>query len=352
MESDMLKFGSSLKVPYVQELAKEKFESVPPRYTRPDATKINRVSAKEIPVIDMQALLNSEELVNTELEKLDFACKEWGFFQLINHGVSCSLVEKLKSETQKFFNLSMDEKMKFGQQPGDVEGYGQAFVLSDEQKLDWADVFAIFTLPTHLRKPHLLPKLPVPFRETIEEYSLELRNLAVKLLNQMAKALGMKLEDMTVLFEEGIQSMRMNYYPPCPQPEMVTGLCPHSDGVGLTILLQVNEVEGLQIKKDGAWIPVMPLPNAFVVNVGDIIEIVTNGIYKSIEHRVTVNMHIERISIATFLLAKLDGDIGPAPSLITPTTPANFRRIDMVDYLRKIFARELDGKSFLDAMRI
>ncbi|KAL3534341.1 hypothetical protein ACH5RR_002802 [Cinchona calisaya] len=351
MES-MVTLGSSLKVPYVQELAKEKYESVPPRYVRPDATKINRISSKEIPVIDMQALLNSEELVNTELEKLDFACKEWGFFQLINHGVSCSLVDKMKSETKKFFNLSMDEKLKFGQQPGEIEGYGQTFVVSDEQTLDWSDVFSIVTLPTHLRKPHLLPKLPAPFRETMEEYSLELKNLTVKLLSQMAKALGMKLEDMTVLFEEGMQTIRMNYYPPCPKPELVTGLCPHSDGVGLTILLQVNEVEGLQIKKDGAWVPVVPLPNAFVVNIGDLIEIATNGIYKSIEHRATVNMHVERISIAMFHLARLDGDIGPAPSLITPTTPANFRRIDMVDFLRKIFAHELEGKSFLDTVRI
>ncbi|KAL3520633.1 hypothetical protein ACH5RR_018782 [Cinchona calisaya] len=253
---------------------------------------------------------------------------------------------------QKFFNLTIDEKKRFGQQTGDVEGYGQAFVVSDDQKLDWADMFYMVTLPTHLRKPHLLPKLPVSFRETLEEYSVELRNLAVKVLNKMAKALGMKLEDMTMLFEEGMQSVRMNYYPPCPQPELVTGLYSHSDAVGLTILLQVNEVEGLQIKKNGAWVPVAPLPNAFVVNIGDILEIVTNGIYKSIEHRAIVNMHTERLSIATFFLPRLDGDMGPAPSLISPTTPATFRRIDMVDYLRKLFSRELDGKSFVDAMRI
>lgn len=67
--------------------------------------------------------------------------------------------------------------------------------------------------------------------------------------------------------------MRMNYYPPCPQSELVTGIFPHSDVVALTILLQVNEMEGLQIRKDGVWIPVSPPPNAFVVNVGDILEV-------------------------------------------------------------------------------
>ena len=80
-------------------------------------------------------------------------------------------------------------------------------------------------------------------------------------------------KDMKELFEEGSQSMRMNYYPPCPQPEHVIGLAPHSDGIGLTILLQVNEVEGLQIRKDGMWVPVTPLPNAFIVNIGDMLEV-------------------------------------------------------------------------------
>jgi isopenicillin N synthase-like dioxygenase len=65
----------------------------------------------------------------------------------------------------------------------------------------------------------------------------------------------------------------MGYYPPCPQPDQVIGLNPHSDGSGLTILLQVNDIQGLQVKKDGLWIPIHPLPNAFVFNVGDQLEV-------------------------------------------------------------------------------
>ncbi|XP_028089821.1 probable 2-oxoglutarate/Fe(II)-dependent dioxygenase [Camellia sinensis] len=190
------------------------------------------------------------------------------------------------------------------------------------------------TLPTHLRKPHLFPKLPLPLRDCIEAYSAELKNLAMKLLEFMAKALNMKGEEMRELFEEGMQSMRMNYYPPCPQPELVIGLTPHSDVVGLTILLQINEMEGLQIKKDGMWIPLKPLPNAFIVNIGDMLEMVTNGIYKSIEHRATVDSEKERLSIATFLGANLELDVGSAPSLITPQTPAIFRRVNVTDYLK------------------
>uniref|UniRef100_A0A803QF03 Fe2OG dioxygenase domain-containing protein n=1 Tax=Cannabis sativa TaxID=3483 RepID=A0A803QF03_CANSA len=252
---------------------------------------------------------------------------------------------------EEFFNMGIDEKNKFRQQIGDLEGLGQAFVVSEDQKLDWADMFFLVTLPKHLRKPHLLPKLPLPFRETIEAYSIELENIAKKVLDLMGKALGMKPNEMSELFGEGWQTMRMNYYPPCPQPELVIGLNAHSDSIGLTILLQINEMEGLQIKKDGIWIPIKPLPNAFIVNIGDMLEIMTNGVYRSIEHRATVNAEKERLSIGTFYGPSLYGDIGPAPTLVTPKTPAQFKTIRVEDYLRKFFARELHGKSYIDLVR-
>ena len=84
--------------------------------------------------------------------------------QLINHGVSISLVEKVKVGIQELFNLPMEEKKKLWQLPGDLEGFGQAFVVSEEQKLDWGDMFYMVTRPIHLRKPHLFPKIPLPFK--------------------------------------------------------------------------------------------------------------------------------------------------------------------------------------------
>jgi len=101
-----------------------------------------------------------------------------------------------------------------------------------------------------------------------------MKNLAVQILDLMAKALAVDTMEIRELFGDGVQSMRINYYPPCPQPDLVMGINAHSDGSGLTILLQANEVEGLQIKKDELWIPVKPLPNAFIVNVGDMLEVI------------------------------------------------------------------------------
>ena len=81
-------------------------------------------------------------------------------------------------------------------------------------------------------------------------------------------------------------------------------------------------------------------------------QIVTNGAYRSIEHRAVVNSTKERISIATFYSPRLDGKMGPAPSLITPQTPALYRTIGVADYYQGFFAQELHGKSYLDVMRI
>lgn len=93
------------------------------------------------------------------------------------------------------------------------------------------------------------------------------------ILNHLAEALKMDGEEMRELFRDGVQSMRMNYYPPCPEPDKAIGFSAHSDANALTILLQLNETEGLQIRKDGRWVSVKPIPNAFVVNIGNIIEV-------------------------------------------------------------------------------
>ena len=112
------------------------------------------------------------------------------------------------------------------------------------------------------------------FRETMGNYSMELNKLASGMMAQMEKALKLKEKEVTKLFEGGRQICRLNYYPPCPQPEKVIGLTPHSDGSGLTIVLQIGDVEGLQVKKNGKWVTVKPLPNAFIVNIGDILEVI------------------------------------------------------------------------------
>ncbi|XP_004490337.1 protein SRG1-like [Cicer arietinum] len=348
----MSKLGTSLLVPSVHELAKQSILEIPEQYLQSNQDPIvisNTTSLPQVPVIDLSKLLHEDE---TELEKLHHACKEWGFFQLINHEVNPSLVENVKIGVQEFLNIPMEEKKKFWQTPEDIEGFGQLFVVSENQKLEWADLFYIDTLPSNARNPRLFPNFPQPFRNNLDTYCLELKKVCITIIKHMEKALKVEPNEMVELFDDLSQSMRLNYYPPCPQPENVIGLNPHSDAGALTILLQANDIEGLQIRKDGQWIPIKPITNAFVINVGDISEILTNGIYRSIEHRATVNSKKERISIATFHRPQRNKVIGPTPSLVTPERPAMFKTLSVQEYYKAFFSRKLEGKSCLDSIRI
>ncbi|KAK8706354.1 hypothetical protein V6N13_049923 [Hibiscus sabdariffa] len=345
---------SSLVVPSVVELAKESSTSIPSRYLRSDIEKAvvpdgDRVL--EIPVIDMQKLVSGGPN-NSEVEKLDFACKEWGFFQLINHGVDSTLLENLKAEIDAFFKLPMEEKKKWWQSPGNAEGFGQAFVVSEDQKLDWGDLFFMVTFPRRLRNPNLIPSLPSPLSESMERYTSDLNNLSTAMLEKIAEALHMETEEMTEFVGEGRQTIRINCYPPCELSDQVMGLTPHSDATLITILLQLNDVDGLEIRKDGKWVQVQPLPNAFIINVGDILEIMSNGRYRSIEHRGTVHPVKERFSFAAFFGPRLDGELGPAPSLISEQTPAKFRRATVQEFYKGLFARRLQGKAYVDTFKI
>ncbi|MED6200418.1 hypothetical protein PIB30_084852 [Stylosanthes scabra] len=353
MDLEMVRnIGTSIIVPSVQELAKKPISEIPDRYVRPNQDPLivsNTTSLTQVPVVDLSKLLSNDL---SELEKLDHACKEWGFFQLINHGVNISLVESFKREVEEFFNLPIEKKKEFWQKPGEIEGFGQMFVVSDEHKLEWADLFHIVTLPSHIRNPHLFPSIPQPFRDVLEKYSLEIKKLGDTMIELMAKALNLEPSEFLEFTEEGVEAMRMNYYPPCPEPEKVMGLNPHSDVSSLTILLQVNEMEGLQVRNNGMWIPIKPLPNAFVINIGDYLEILTNGIYRSIEHRAIVNSEKERISIATFLNPRFECVLGPIPSLVTSERPAMFNKIGVRDFLKGYLSQELKGKSQIDDLRI
>ncbi|GMJ05350.1 SENESCENCE-RELATED GENE 1, senescence-related gene 1 [Hibiscus trionum] len=345
---------SSLLVPSIIEMAKAPSTSIPSRYLRPDIEKAvvpDGGQVLDIPVIDMQKLVSGGPN-NPEIQKLDFACKEWGFFQLANHGVDSGWLETLKAEVDKFFKLPLEEKKKWWQSPGNAEGFGQAFVVSEDQKLDWGDLFFMLTYPLRLRNPRLIPSLPSPLSETMERYTSDLNNLSVAMLEKIAEALHMKAEEMTEFVGEGRQTIRVNCYPPCELSDQVMGLTAHSDATLITILLQLNDVDGLEIRKDGKWVRVHPLPDAFIINVGDILEIISNGRYRSIEHRGTVHPVNERLSFATFFGLAYDGELGPAPSLISEQTPAKFTRVKVQEFYKGLFARKLQGKAYIDTFKI
>lgn len=116
-------------------------------------------------------------------------------------------------------------------------------------------------------------------RETVEEYTREISRVCEEIFEKLSVLMGMKEEGLKELHQDMKLAMRMNYYPPCPKPDLVLGISPHSDGGSITILLQDDHVTALQIHHHGHWIPVKPLPSAFVVNVGDALEVPTISIH-------------------------------------------------------------------------
>lgn len=350
---EKLKGVGSLPVPNVQALAADLNGSgdIPHRYVRPEAgDPVVSDGDSEIPIIDMMKLLDPDSFAQ-ESGKLHLACQHWGFFQLINHNIPSEVVERMKVDVTEFFRLPLEEKKAFSQLPGNLEGYGQLFVVSDEQKLDWADLLYLNTQPVRKRSMIFWPTQPPTFRDTLDSYSSELYALARTLLGFMAKNLGVNPEVITSMLKDGIQSVRINYYPPCPQADKTLGFSPHSDGSLVTLVLQVNQVQGLQIKKNGAWVPVKPLPSAFIVNVGDNLEIFSNGIYRSIEHRATANKEKVRLSVAAFHSPSSDSVIGPLPDIVRDGE-AKYKTVNNEEYMRLFFSAKLDGKSFLDRMKL
>ncbi|KAH7296887.1 hypothetical protein KP509_26G043500 [Ceratopteris richardii] len=142
------------------------------------------------------------------------------------------------------------------------------------------------------------------------------------------------------------QTMAVNYYPPCTESKFSYGLRPHSDLGSITIVMQ-DEVKGLQIKRRGDWIDVIPRKDAFVVMIGDQIEILTNGRYRSIEHRVITNKIVPRISVACFYAPTEDDVIEPLQKFVSKGCPVLYKGSKFGDYLNHGFSKPLNGKSSL-----
>ncbi|TVU21271.1 hypothetical protein EJB05_30898, partial [Eragrostis curvula] len=353
------KTGRSLPVPNVQALAQTwngSTEEVPERFVRTEEVCAEEVVAGcALPVVDLGRLLDprtSEE----EIANLGSACQQWGFFQLINHGVPDELILDVRRDIAEFFKLPLEAKKAYAQLPeSGLEGYGQAFVFSETQKLDWSDMIYLMLRPKESRDMRFWPAQPPSFRSTVDRYSAEAARVVSCLLRFMAADMGLEQpESLFQVFRGQPQTMKVTYYPPCTQAGKVLGLSPHTDACGLTLLLHVNDVHGLQMRTDdGKWLAVEPLDGAFIVNIGDILEILSNGRYRSAEHRVVVHPNKERIAAAMFHQVCPDTTVGPLPEVAKGDAGPRFKSVSHSDFMKRFFSTKLDGRrSHLDHYRI
>ncbi|XP_071688079.1 2-oxoglutarate-dependent dioxygenase 11-like [Rutidosis leptorrhynchoides] len=158
-----LTLKSSIPVPSVKELVSQPLDTVPHRYLRnidadyPTATLFSGDSSLHVPVIDL-IKLTDPQFQQSELQNLDNACKNWGIFQLVGHGVSHESIKSMDGKIKEFFDRPPEEKKRYAQKPGSLEGYGQAFVISEDQKLEWCDMILLKAIPTDTRKLEFWPE--------------------------------------------------------------------------------------------------------------------------------------------------------------------------------------------------
>ncbi|KAL6878273.1 hypothetical protein ACP4OV_012443 [Aristida adscensionis] len=327
---------------------------IPERYIRTeevlDGVVVGQDESYELPVVDMARLLDPD-LSAMEIAKLGSACRNWGFFQLTNHGVDESVIQQMKDNTVQFFSSPLESKKIVSVRESGFEGFGHHYSRSSN-KLDWAESVILITQPVKDRNMALWPTNPPTFTGAVEDYSVEMTNLAMRLLRFMEEDLGVEQGELQGAFIGKRQSMAIHYYPPCQHPEKVVGITPHTDGLGLTLLLHVDDTLGLQIRKDGRWFPVRPLPGAFVVNVADILDVLTNGVYRSVEHRVLPDTERGRTTVVMFQEAAVGGLVAPLPGLLKGGHKARYKSVDIGEYMKGNFKALADGTRHIESLRI
>ncbi|CAH2048190.1 unnamed protein product [Thlaspi arvense] len=320
------------KLKTVQELV-ETGEGLPERYIFPTTgddegqQPLNvLVPEMEISSIDLSLLFSSSDEGQQELSKLHSVLSTWGVAQVTNHGITEAFLDKVYSLTKQFFAFSSEEKQKYAREIGGYQGYGNDTIFSDDQPLDWIDRLHLTTYPEDQRQLKFWPETPIEFRETLHEYTMKLKILREQLFKGMARSLELEEECfLEMCGEDSIMETRFNMYPPCPRPDKVIGSRPHTDGSAVTLLLPDKNVEGLQFLKDGNWYKAPIIPDAILITVGDVLQIMSNGVYKSPVHRVVTNTEKERISVATFCFPHAEKVIHPVEGLVSEARPRLYK---------------------------
>nr|ALU11268.1 anthocyanidin synthase 1 [Nelumbo lutea]ARQ79449.1 anthocyanidin synthase [Nelumbo nucifera] len=344
----------------VESLASSGIASIPKEYVRPQEELISIVDVFEdekkidegpqIPTVDLKSL-NSEDPAEREKcrEELKKAAMEWGVMHLVNHGISDDLIERVKAAGKTFFDLPIEEKEKYAndQASGKIAGYGSKLANNASGQLEWEDYFFHLIYPEGKRDLSMWPKTPADYTEVTSEYARQLRSLATRVFSALSLGLGLeegRLEKEVGGVEELLMQMKINYYPKCPQPDLALGVEAHTDVSSLTFILH-NMVPGLQAFQDGKWVTAKCVPNSIIMHIGDTIEILSNGKYKSILHRGLVNKEKVRISWAVFCEPPKEKIIlKPLPELVTETEPARYPPRTFAQHIQyKLFRKTQEG---------
>ncbi|KAJ4723832.1 Oxoglutarate/iron-dependent dioxygenase [Melia azedarach] len=276
-----------------------------PVYDRPDLTDVQKSDAS-IPLIDLQGLHGPRH--SDIVKQIGLACQNDGFFQVKNHGIPEIMIDNMLDIAKTFFKLPESERLKsYSDDPSKTTRLSTSFNVKTEKVSNWRDFLRLHCYPLE-DYVHEWPSNPPSFREDVADYCTNVRGLVLRLVEVISESLGLERDYIDKALSKHGQHMALNYYPPCPQPELTYGLPGHTDPNLITILLQ-DDVPGLQVLRNGKWVAVNPIPNTFIVNIGDQMQVLSNDRYKSVLHRAVVNCDKERLSIPTFYCPSPDAVI-------------------------------------------
>nr|CAB3471944.1 unnamed protein product [Digitaria exilis] len=292
------------------------------------------------------------------------AARTWGFFHLINYqqqppAAGDEYPARALAAVRAFNELPAAERAPhYGRAVDGGVNYSTNVDLYNSPAASWRDTIQIMLGPN--RRPDLAARIPAACSAEVLEWEGIATAAARAVMGLLSEGLGLgaaALEEASCL--EG-KVMACHYYPHCPEPERTMGIVPHTDPGVLTVLAQ-DHIGGLQVKhqdEEGrtCWVEVKPVPGALVINVGDLLQIMSNDIYPSVEHRVTLNTREEpRVSIAIFFSPGKRGDsvfYGPLPGLVSSENPPKYRNFTMGEFFGKFFSRDFASKALIEPFKL
>ncbi|KAL8048136.1 hypothetical protein ABFX02_07G043900 [Erythranthe guttata] len=303
----------------------------------------------QVSVIDLSEIKNSDRRKNI-VEEVRIAAETWGFFQVVNHGIPRTVLDGMIDGIREFNEQNIEEKKKYYTR--DIKRmvrYHSNFDLFSSKTANWRDTLSI-SISDQIHPQ----ELPASCRESTLEYSKHVSILGNTLLELLSEALGLKSDHLNKILEcsKG-HLISSHYYPQCPEPDLTLGTTQHSDPGFLTILLQ-NEIGGLQVLYQDQWVDIEPSLGGLVINIADLLQLVSNGKFVSNKHRVVANRIGPRISVASFFSGPVREVkvYGPIKELISDENPAKYRDVILSDYLLKFLNTGLDENLGLDYYKL
>ncbi|KAK4476586.1 hypothetical protein RD792_015743 [Penstemon davidsonii] len=281
----------------------------------------------QLPVLDVSQPLNQSSLLS-----LAAACRELGFFQIINHGISKDLYNKMYSLANKLFCLPSKSKLKLG-----LKTYTPHFIASpffESLRVSGPE----FGASAQSSADVLLEEHDSEFSEVLQEYGSKVTELSKSILKFVLMTLGDGFE--TKYYHSEFKNchgyLRINNYTPPEdlEEEEAEGLGMHTDMSCLTIVYQ-DEIGGLQVRsKDGKWMNILPCEGTLVVNIGDMLQAWSNERLRSSEHRVVLMKLMNRFSLAFFWCFEDEKVILAPDEVVGLENTRSYKPFLCLDYLK------------------